>query len=163
MTANCTKAGFKILVDADACPVKDIISEVAVEFDIAVVLVASIAHKTEQTFPNTEQIWVDSSPQAVDMAIVNRLSPGDLIVTGDYGLASLVLAKGGRAISPRGHLYHHKNIDTLLMQRHVDAKIRRSGGKTRGPKAFSGEDKKSFTIRLRGILTTIKDNENFSH
>lgn len=152
MIANSTTSGFKILVDADACPVKDIIIKVAQEYNIAVVFIASVAHKTNNLDDYAEYIWVDSSPQAVDMVIINRISPGDLVVTADYGLAGLVLAKSGRAISPRGRIYNSDNIETLLTQRHIEAKIRQGGGRTKGPKAMTIQDKNRFEFSLRKIL-----------
>lgn len=161
MISNSRRTGFKILVDADACPVKNIIGKVAEEFGVTVVMIASIAHSTNVTYPNIEYVWVDKEPQAVDMSIVNQLQPGDLVVTGDFGLASMVLAKGGKAISSRGRIYHEKNIEILLTQRHIDAKIRRGGGKTKGPKALSNEDKQKFETELRCLLSYITSNENF--
>lgn len=162
MIANNIKSGFRILVDGDACPVKDIISQLTAEYALKTIIFASIAHKTENTYDNIEYIWVDNLPQEVDMAIINNMRSGDLIVTGDFGLASLVLAKEGQAISPRGMVYHAGNIEKLLLQRHVDAKIRRSGGRTKGPKPLSDNDVMGFTKKLREILDSVKANENFS-
>ncbi len=159
MTANINKTP-KIIVDADSCPVKEIIFKVATDFNLDVALVASVAHEMP-VLPGVECIRVDSSPQAVDMAVINHLQAGDIAVTGDYGLASLLLGKGGQVISPRGYIYSNANIDRLLLQRHVDAKIRRAGGRTKGPPAFTGEDRIRFEGNLRKLVSfLIRQQEN---
>ncbi|MFZ5640663.1 MAG: YaiI/YqxD family protein [Bacillota bacterium] len=149
MTANIRRIP-KIIVDADSCPVKETVVKVGAEFSLPVVIIASVAHELPEA-PGVENIRVDSSPQAVDMAVINHLYAGDIAVTGDFGLASLILGKGGRVLSPRGFVYSDKNIDRLLLQRHMDAKIRRAGGRTKGPRAFTGEDRSRFEENLRKL------------
>jgi uncharacterized protein YaiI (UPF0178 family) len=159
VTANITRIP-KIIVDADSCPVKEIVVKVGAEFSLPVVMIASVAHAMPEA-PGVQNIRVDSSPQAVDMAVINHLNAGDIAVTGDYGLASLILGKGGRVLSPRGFVYNDKNIDRLLLQRHMDAKIRRAGGRTRGPRAFTGDDRNSFEENLRKLVRfLIRQQEN---
>jgi len=142
---------MRVIIDADACPVKEIILKVAQEYNVPVVMVASIAHQLDYA-DVAEIISVDNAPQATDMAIVNLICPGDLVVTQDYGLASLVLAKGGAAISPRGMIFTGKNIDNLLYQRYLGSKIRRQGGRQRGPRAHSKDDNVWFEHNLRRLL-----------
>lgn len=152
MTANSSRTTFKILVDADSCPVKDIIVEEARKTATSVVMVASIAHRIAYQDPEISVITVDNMPQAADIAVLNNVAPGDIVVTGDYGLASVVLSKSATPLSPRGFVYTTNNIDRLLLQRHIDAKIRRSGGRTKGPKALDAEDRKNFRETLRRLL-----------
>lgn len=147
---------MRILVDADACPVKDIILKVAGESGIAVTMVASIAHQLDYGDMATV-IRVDSAPQAVDMVIINMSGPQDIIVTQDYGLASLVLAKGAKALSPRGLVFTEKNIDDLLNQRYISGEIRRLGGRQRGPRAHTKEDNFCFEGNLRQIINEVKN------
>ncbi len=147
MISNSTKQSISIIVDADSCPVVEEIARTGEEYGIQVVLVASVAHFGYRSIV-AQKIYVDSVPQAADLAIVNMVSKGDIVVTGDYGLASLVLAKGAKPISPRGHIYTEDNIERLLVERHVNAKIRQSGGRTKGPKAFTGADKLKFRSKL---------------
>lgn len=159
MVSNITRIP-KIIVDADSCPVKEIVVKVGAEFGLAVLMVASVAHEMPDA-PGVENVRVDSMPQAVDMVVINRLQAGDIAVTGDYGLASLILGKGGRVLSPRGFIYSDGNIDRLLLQRHVDAKIRRAGGRTKGPRAFTREDRERFEENLRKLICfLIRQQEN---
>ncbi len=158
MISNSTKTHFKILVDADSCPVKEIIYRVAEETSVSVVVVASVSHCLDAASESISFISVDNIPQAADIAIINRISGNDIVVTGDYGLASMVLAKSGVPISPRGYVFKSENIDNLLLKRHIEAKIRRGGGKTSGPKAFSAEDRQKFEQVLRHIIAKNKVN-----
>lgn len=159
MTSNTSRIP-QIIVDADSCPVKEIVVKVGAESGLAVVMIASIAHEMPEA-PGVENVRVDSLPQAVDMAVINRLQAGDIAVTGDFGLASLILGKGGRVLSPRGFVYNDKNIDRLLLQRHVDAKIRRAGGRTKGPGAFTRSDRERFEENLRKLISfLIRQQEN---
>jgi uncharacterized protein len=151
MTANTSKAQFKIIVDGDACPVKEEILQVATGAQIPVVLVTSMAHYGKQ-LEGIEYIFVDNFPQAADMAIIKHVRSGDIIITQDYGLAAIGLAKGAYLISFRGMIFTEENIDRLLLQRHIDGKIRRSGGKTKGPKAMIKEDYASFKNNLQQLV-----------
>lgn len=152
MTANSSRTTSKILVDADSCPVKDVIVETAHETSTPVIMVASVAHLIAYQDPEITVISVDNVPQAADIAVLNNLTPGDIVVTGDYGLAAVVLSKKATPLSPRGFVYTADNIDRLLLQRHIDAKIRRAGGRVKGPPAMSQGDKEHFKKALRKLL-----------
>lgn len=133
---------MKILVDADACPVKDIIEEIAGEYDLKVIMICNPNHVLQSSY--SEIVVVDGSSQAVDIAIANRSTPGDLVVTQDYGLASLVLAKKALAIHPSGKEYTHQNIEGLLMQRFINQKAREAGMRTNNPKKRKASDDERF-------------------
>jgi uncharacterized protein YaiI (UPF0178 family) len=120
-----------------------------------VVMVASVAHEIP-SYPQVEVIKVDSSSQSADLYIMNRIQRGDILITGDFGLASIVLGKKAYAISPSGREYLQGNIDMMLEERHVHAKIRRAGGKTRGPKAFGKEERHRFHISLTNLLRKVE-------
>jgi uncharacterized protein YaiI (UPF0178 family) len=142
---------MKIIVDADACPVKEIIIKVGKELDIPIMLVHSLSHVSHHSH-DVEQIIVDNVSQAADMMIMNKAKKGDLLITQDYGLASIALGKGALVLHHGGMRYTDENINQLLFQRHLSAKIRRAGGKTKGPKAFTNEDRERFEHSLRNVL-----------
>ncbi len=152
MTSNSSRATPKILVDADSCPVKDIITKTAGDTGIPVVFVASISHRISCDSEHVQVITVDNVPQAADMALINHTDAGDIVVTGDYGLASLALAKGARPVSVRGFVFTSDNIDRMLLQRHIDTKVRRGGGRTKGPRALTEADRQHFEIVLRRLI-----------
>jgi len=115
----------RIYVDADACPFKDLIVEIAAANGVGVTMVANHCHEIEAT-DRVEIVRVDDERDAVDIAIANRAAAGDIVVTQDYGLAAMVLGKGARALSPRGRVYDNGNIESLLAARHHAQKARRA-------------------------------------
>jgi len=162
VTTNSSTTAFKIIVDADSCPVKGVIIKVARDTSVPVLVIASIAHRIAAETGEISVIEVDNVPQAADIAVINNTSAGDIVVTGDFGLASIVLSRGAVPLSPRGYVFNEKNIDRLLLQRHIDAKIRRGGGRTKGPRSFCLEDRENFEKALRRIIDgrILLNNEN---
>lgn len=148
---------YSLYVDADACPVKNEIVSVSEQFRCRVVMVASVAHEIP-SYPNVETVKVDSSSQSADLYIYNRLRAGDVLVTGDFGLAAMALGKNAYVMSPLGTPFSQENIDLLLEQRHSSAKIRRAGGRMKGPKRFTEEDRSRFHISLTNLLRKIEGN-----
>lgn len=142
---------MRIFVDGDACPVKEEIVAIARKKKVEVIFVVSMAGYSQRGEEIT-QILVDSFPQAVDIAIVNRMEAGDVVVTQDYGLALLVLGKRGRAISPRGYIFNDDNIDRCLQRRQMHYEARKAGVRIKGPKKRSQQDsvrfQKSFQVLL---------------
>ena len=144
---------MKIYVDADACPVKDIIVEEAISREINVVFVMSVSHFSLQEYPTgVETIYVDNGKEAADYRIMQLVSKGDLVITQDYGLASLVLAKGCITMHHKGFMYTNKNIDEMLQTRYLSAQARKAGQRTKGPKAFTNEDKEIFRMKFVRVL-----------
>lgn len=136
---------MKIYIDADASPVKHIVIEEARRFSMPVVLIKSYSHFSHvEEIAGVETIYVDTGADAADYEIFKHARPGDIIITQDYGLASLGLAKGCRVLHHKGFAYSNQNIDMLLETRHLSAKARKAGKKTKGPKAFTDEDRETF-------------------
>lgn len=123
---------MKILVDADACPVKDIIIKIAKELKINVIMFVDTSHILNDGYSRV--VTVSQGKDAVDIALINQTEKGDVVVTQDYGVASMVLGKQAYAINQNGLIYNEDNIDGLLFERHLSQKVRRAGGRTRGPK-----------------------------
>ncbi|MFD1453487.1 MULTISPECIES: YaiI/YqxD family protein [Oceanobacillus] len=145
---------MKVYVDADACPVKDIIIEEAGKKSIPVVLVTSISHFSLKEYPDwVETIYVDTGADAADYRIMKLAKKEDIVVTQDYGLASLALAKGCYVLHHKGFAYTNGNIDQLLQSRYLSAKERRSGKHSKGPKALTEEDRQKFSELFRNYLS----------
>lgn len=147
---------MKIYVDADACPVKDTIISIAEDYRILVILVKSFAHfsnKEEQ--PGVETIYVDTGADSADYRIMQLAQKGDIIITQDYGLASLGLPKGCIVLHHKGFRYTNDNIDHLLQTRYASAMARKSGKRTKGPKAFTAEDERKFRELLVATLESL--------
>lgn len=149
-----------ILVDADGCPVVDETIRVASHFDLKVQLFCDTSHMMQRD--GAETVMVSKGMDAVDFVLVNRVQKGDIVVTQDYGLAAMVLAKKGYAINQNGRFYTEENIDRLLSVRHVSKKVRQAGGRTKGPKKRQREDDLAFIdslTRLCERLTNSSVNE----
>lgn len=145
---------MRILIDGDACPVTALIEKTAARYGVGVVFFHSTCHYSSScSSGGMEKIMVDNESQAVDMAIINKVTKGDIVVTGDFGLASLVLGKGAHAISFNGMIYDEKNIDRLLFERHMAGVVRRSGGRVKGPAKRTGSDNKSFEKSLVFLIS----------
>jgi len=99
-----------------------------------------------------ETLTVSKGADSVDFALVNRVEPGDIAVTQDYGLAAMCLAKRALPLSQDGLLYTEENIGALLQSRYAAQKIRRSGGRLKGPKKRTSEQDAAFERTLRRLL-----------
>lgn len=138
-----------IFVDADACPVIKETIAVANKFKLKCTLICDTAHEIYRD--GAETIIVSKGADAVDFVLVNRVQKNDIVVTQDYGLAAMVLAKQGHPIDQNGRLYTEDNIDQLLYARHKAQKIRRSGGRLRGPKKRDKENNIRFQQSLERL------------
>ena len=141
---------MKILVDADACPRSALqtCTELGRRYNIPVWTVASFNHHIESDHP----IVVGDDSQEADIKILNLTETGDIVITGDWGLAAMVLGKGARCLSPAGREYRPEKIDFLLEEREAKARFRRGGGRTKGPKKRTPEDDERFASYLEKIL-----------
>lgn len=129
---------MKIIVDGDACPSIHLIDNVAKKYSIELILYCDICHNINLNYGRVE--LVDSGFQSVDMYILNSCETGDIIITQDYGIASIALNKKCFCLNPKGFLYNDNNIDKLLFERYLNNKIRKSGARIKGPKKRSKKD-----------------------
>lgn len=147
------------MVDADACPVKSEIAHAVRSCGAAAVMVSSHAHVLTPEEAVTV-VTVDASDQAADLYIANILTSRDVLVTGDYGLAAIGLSRGAAVLTPRGKEIRDDDIGGLLEQRHWSAKLRRGGKRTKGPSAFTKEDRTRFLQKLTALLQLRQENRN---
>lgn len=139
---------MKIWIDADGCPVVDLTIRLSKGYEVF--LVCDTAHQFNREGATT--ITIGQGADAVDFAIVNRMAPGDIVVTQDYGLAALALARNGRAVDQNGRIFTNENIDFLLHTRHIGQEIRRAGGRTKGPKKRTRQEDVAFEQSFKRLL-----------
>jgi len=139
-----------ILIDADGCPVVDITVRIAAEHKLDCVILCDTSHVFEK--PGAKTVTVSKGSDSVDFALVNLVRAGDIVVTQDYGLAAMCLAKRALPISQNGLVYTDSNIGALLHERHTAKKIRMSGGRLRGHAKRSPSQDAAFEAALRGLL-----------
>ena len=144
---------MKILIDGDGCPVIDIAISVAKKFNIEVVILCDTSHIFNKEGAKT--MVFSKGADSVDFALINYLEKEDVVITQDYGLAAMAMNKASYVINQNGMIYNDENIDRLLYSRHISKKIRKSGGKTKGPKKRTKEDDINFEKTLNEILELI--------
>ena len=143
---------MKVLIDADACPVVDIAVKLCAKYNIPCMLLCDTAHAVYRDGAQT--LIFDKGSDSVDFALVNRASAGDIVITQDYGLASMCLGRAARVLHQDGWEYTMDNISGLMEQRHAAKKHRMAGGRTKGPakrtKAQDDAFAKAFQQMLQG-------------
>ena len=143
---------MKVLIDADACPVVDIAVKLCKRHGIPCLLLCDTAHTMHRD--GAETLVFDKGSDSVDFALVNRTVPGDIVITQDYGLASMCLGRSVRVLHQDGWEYTLDNISGLMEQRHIAKKHRMSGGRMKGPakrtKMQDAAFEKAFQQMLQG-------------
>jgi uncharacterized protein YaiI (UPF0178 family) len=142
---------MRILIDADGCPVVDIAVRLAGQLNIECLILCDTSHVFEKEGVVT--LTFSKGADSVDFALVNLVKPGDIVVTQDYGLAAMCLARAAVPVSQDGMVYSDANIDALLLFRHTARKIRNAGGRLKGPAKRTPVQDKAFEEKLRVLLS----------
>ncbi len=121
---------MRILIDADGCPVVQNTINIGRKYNLEVIIICDTSHIFENEYAKT--ITVSKGADSVDFALVNMIKKSDIVITQDYGLAAMCLAKEAFVINQNGLFYTKDNIDALLLFRHTAKKIRNSGGRLKG-------------------------------
>ncbi|MDU4861423.1 MAG: YaiI/YqxD family protein [Terrisporobacter othiniensis] len=137
---------MKILIDGDGCPVIDLTIKVSKQFNIDVIIMCDTSHVFNKEGAKT--MVFSKGADSVDFALINLLQKEDIVITQDYGLAAMAINKASYVINQNGLIYTNDNIDRLLYNRHISKKIRKSGGRVKGPKKRSREDNINFEKTL---------------
>lgn len=143
---------MRILIDGDACPVMNLAIEIAKCNHIEVVVFCDTAHYIERS--DIKVVIVSKGSDAVDFRLINEVQAGDILITQDYGLAAMGLAKKAYPIHQNGFRYTDKNMDQLLFTRHLGKEVRRKGGRTKGPSKRGKEQDEAF---CKGLVQLIHE------
>ena len=141
---------MRIFIDADGCPVVDITVRTASRYGIACTIICDTAHSISREGADT--IIVDKGADSADFRLVNLVSEGDIAVTQDYGLAAMCLSRRALVLNQDGRQYSEDNIAGLLEFRAVSAKIRRSGGWTKGQAKRTVQQDRDFSAALIRVI-----------
>lgn len=144
---------MRIWIDGDACPVeiKELLFRAAQRREVPVILVANQSIRTPAS-PWITTVLVRDGANVADRHIVEHLANDDLVVTADIPLAADVVAKGARALDPRGQLYSDANIGERLAMRNLVDQMRGAGQLMRGPTNFTSNDRQAFANQLDRLL-----------
>ncbi len=140
----------RILIDADGCPVVDETIKIAKRFGLECLILCDTSHRIEREGAQT--MVFSKGADSVDFALVNLVRSGDVVVTQDYGLAAMCLARSTLALNQDGMEYTADNIDALLLSRHTAKKIRSAGGRLKGPAKRTAAQDKTFSEALIQLL-----------
>lgn len=143
---------MKILIDADGCPVVDITLRLGRQYGIPCLILCDTAHFFQREGAQT--LVFDKGADSVDFSLVNRIAPGDIAITQDYGLASMCLSRKARVLHQDGWEYTQDNIDALLLVRHESRKYRASGGRMKGSPKRTQAQNIAFENGLKALLQT---------
>ena len=139
-----------ILIDADGCPVVDLTLQIAKQFSIPVIILCDTSHQIEREGAQT--MVFDKGIDSVDFALVNRVKPGDVVITHADGLASMCLAKCARVLNQNGLEYTADNMEALMLQRYENKKLLRAGKHPKGSPKRTKEQDVRFADTLEKIL-----------
>ena len=144
---------MRILIDADGCPVVNETIKVAHKFNLESIIFCDTSHNFDEK--NIKVIVVSKGIDAVDFAILNNIENGDIVITQDYGLASLVLSRNSYAINQSCIVYTNENIDELLYSRYISKKMRNSVARIKGPKKRDKSQDIIFKENLEKLILNI--------
>jgi uncharacterized protein YaiI (UPF0178 family) len=146
-----------IWVDADACPVaiKEILYRAAQRWQRSLTLVANQMLRTPPS-PLIRAVQVPRGFDVADDYIVQHVSAGDLVITGDIPLAAQVLDKSALVLSPRGERYTADTIRERLSLRDMMEELRSAGVDTGGPAALNQADRRTFANALDRLMVNAK-------
>ncbi len=139
--------GITILIDADACPVKDECYKVAARHDLKIFLVANRLLQVPR-HEKIERVLVPQGPDAADDWIAERANPKTIVVTADIPLAARCVKVGAQVLAPNGKVFDQASIGMALAMRNLMEDLRSGGETTGGPKGFTPRDRSAFLSAL---------------
>lgn len=144
-----------ILVDADACPVKDEVFRVAARYAVKTIVVSN-AYMMLPKDPGIERVVVDQGLDVADDWIAERARPGVIVVTNDVPLAHRAVTAMAEAIAPNGKAFTDASIGMALAMRDLMTDLRSAGAVTGGPRPFSKADRSAFLQTLDAAIVRLK-------
>jgi uncharacterized protein YaiI (UPF0178 family) len=145
-----------IYLDADACPVKDLVYRTAARYGVRLLVVANSPIRIpNEAVAHAQMVVVPGSPDAADDWIAERAEKGDLVLTADIPLAARAIANGVRALDFRGGEYNPNRIGDALASRDLNAHLRSMGIVTGGPSAYSKNDRSRFASALDAAVNKL--------
>jgi len=146
---------LRILIDADACPVKDEAYKVAWRHAVPVTLVSN-QYLRIPDHPLIDRVVVADGFDAADDWIAERADAEALVVTADILLADRCLKADATVIAPTGKAFTTSSIGAAIATRAIMADLRAGGDQIGGPKPFSGKDRSAFLQTLDAAIVRMK-------
>lgn len=146
---------MRILVDGDACPVKDEIYKVAWRHEVPVVIVSNSWLRVPQ-HPLVSRQVVSDGFDAADDWIAEQAAPDAIVITADILLADRALKAGAAVLAPTGKPFTTSSIGSAIATRAIMADLRAGGDQLGGPASFSAKDRSAFLQALDTVLVARK-------
>lgn len=147
---------IRIVVDADACPVKEEIYRVAYRLEVPVTIVSNAYLRVPQ-HPLISRIVVDGGFDAADDWIAAHVDAASVVVTADILLADRCLkADAGAVIGPNGRPFTTSSIGNAVAVRAIMSDLRAGGDRVGGPPPFGKEDRSHFLSALDEAVTRLQ-------
>lgn len=147
-----------ILVDADACPVKDEVYRVAKRHGLNVKVIANTSMWVPDV-PTVERIVVSDGFDAADDWIVEHVAADDIVVSDDIPLAARCIKKGARVLNAKGHEFNEASIGDALANRELLSQLREHGLIGGGPAPFEPKDRSRFLQTLENLVRACRDGQ----
>lgn len=146
---------IQILIDADACPVKDETYRVAARYKVPVVVISNSPIRVPRD-PLISRKVVSDAFDAADDWIVEHTAPGTVVITADILLADRCLKLGATVIAPSGKPFTASSIGNAIAVRAIMADLRAGGDSVGGPPPFSNADRSRFLSSLDATLVKLR-------
>lgn len=145
---------MRVVIDGDGCPVVFEAVQICRKTQVECIIVCDTSHVLN--IEGVQTVVVEKGADSADFKIVNMINKGDIVITQDYALAAMCLARGSFAINQDGKEYNDKNIDGLLFSRYTAKKIRNAGGRLKGPSKRTDEQTKMFIEKFSKLCEICK-------
>ncbi len=152
---NAAHPMIRILVDADACPVKDEIYRVAERHAVPVAIVSNSPFRVPIS-PMVERVVVSDGFDAADDWIAERADAAKIVITADILLADRCLKAGAVVIAPTGKPFTTSSIGSAIATRAIMADLRAGGDVIGGPAPFGKADRSRFLSALDAAVVKLK-------
>ncbi len=146
---------IRIVIDADACPVKDETFKVAARHGLHTTVVANSWMNLPRD-PLIERVVVPEGLDVADDWIAERASPGQIVITADIPLASRCVKAGAVVLAPNGKAFTPETIGAALATRNLMDSLRSAGETTGGPPPFGPRDRSAFLSALDLAVVRLK-------
>lgn len=144
---------MRVFIDGDSAPIISIAVDICRKYDIEVIIVKDVNHDLKNyNYHKLNIITIDQGRDNADLYIINHIKKGDIVVTSDLGLGSLVLGKTDKCINFNGMIINNNNLDGLMMNRYISANLRRQNIYSKGPSKRKKEDDENFRVNLERII-----------
>ncbi|MPS67694.1 MAG: YaiI/YqxD family protein [Novosphingobium sp.] len=145
---------IRILIDADACPVKDETYRVAARYKVPVVVVSNSPIRVPQS-PLISRKVVSDAFDAADDWIAENTEPGTVVITADILLADRCLKLGAQVVAPNGKPFTTSSIGSAIATRAIMADLRAGGDAIGGPPPFSKTDRSRYLSSLDQVVVRL--------